>query len=164
MRGVNGVLHHRMRAYYLPMAGGGLLIVSSFLPWVLLGGHGVGGLPDSAAIWILGLGLAAITLAVLSVITRKNSRHPLLVVGLAALGIMFIAHQWMTRAISEQAWARSQAVAIVDEVKAVDPPRTTIGSGIYVGLIGAGVLVLFGLTIVLRTASRPYTVVEDDDV
>jgi hypothetical protein len=153
-----------MRAYYLPIAGGGLLIVSSFLPWVFLGERGVGGLPDSAAIWILGLGLAAITLAVLSVITRKNSRHPLLVVGLAALGIMFIAHRWMTRVISEQAWARSQAVAIVDEVKPVDPPTTRLGSGIYAGLAGASVLVLFGLTIVVRRASRPYTVQEEDDV
>lgn len=164
MSAVRGVLHHRMRAYYWPIAGGALLIVSAFLPWVFLGERGVGGIPDGSALWILALGVAAIALAVLSVITRKNSRHPLLVVGLVALGILFLAHQWMARAISEQAWARSQAVAIVDDVTPVDPPRTRIGSGIYVGLTGAGVLVLFGLTIVIRRAARVYTVPEEDDV
>lgn len=153
-----------MRAYYWAIGGGALLIVSAFLPWVFLGETGVGGVPDSAALWILGLGLAAILLATLSVITRKNSRHPLLVVGLAALGILFIAHQWMARAISEQAWAKSQAIAIVDQTRAVDPPKTSLGSGIYVGLSGAVVLVLFGLTIVVRKASSAYTVPEEDDV
>ncbi|MBI4475874.1 MAG: hypothetical protein HY654_01805 [Acidobacteria bacterium] len=164
MAGVRGVLHHRMRAYYVAIVGGSLLIVSAFLPWVFLGDAGAGGFPDGAALWILGLGFAAVTLAVLSVITRKNSRHPLLVVGLAALGIMFMAERWMARVISERAWARSQAVAIVDHTKAVDPPRTTLGSGLYVGLAGAAMLVLFGLTIVVRKASRPYSVPEDDDV
>ncbi len=164
MTAVDGVLRHRMRAYYWPIGGGALLIVAAFLPWVFLGEAGVGGVPDNAALWILGLGLAAIVLATLSVVTRKNSRHPLLVVGLAALGILFIAHQWMARAISEQAWARSQAVAIVDQTKAIDPPPTRLGSGIYVGLAGGAVLVLFGMTIVVRKASRPYRVQEEDDV
>ena len=35
---------------------------------------------------MLGLGILAAVLALLSVVTRKNSRHPLLLVGLAAFG------------------------------------------------------------------------------
>lgn len=161
---VPALVCHRMRAYYVAIGGGVLLVTSAFLPWVRLGDHPVGGVPDGAAWWVLGFGLAAITLATLSVITRKNSRHPLLVVGLGALGIMLTAEHWMARAVAEQAWARSQAVAIVDDVQAVDPPETARAPGVYIGLAGAAVLVLFGLTIVIKRASVPYAQPEDDDV
>src|SRR5688572_31381423 len=70
-----------MRAYYLPFVAGALLVVSAFLPWVVIGGVGVGGVPAASALWILALGVAAMILASLSVMTRKNSRHPLLLIG-----------------------------------------------------------------------------------
>ena len=154
--------HHRMRAYYLPFAAGALLVVSAFLPWVVHAGIGVGGVPSASALWILGLGIVAMVLAFLSVITRKNSRHPLLLVGLLALAIEFLAWQWMDRAITEQAWASAQARAIVEGGRALTPGATTAGAGLYLGIVASTVIVLFGLTIVVKRASQLYAPPEDD--
>jgi len=153
---------HRMRAYYVPFAAGALLAVSAFLPWVVHAGIGVGGVPAASALWILGLGIAAMTLAALSVITRKNSRHPLLLVGLVALAIQFLAWQWLRRSLAEQAWANAQARAIVEGGAAAAPGETTVGAGIYLGALAAILIVVFGLTIVLKKAARPYAAPEDD--
>jgi hypothetical protein len=38
-----------------------------------------------------------------------------------------------------------------------------MGSGVYLGFTGAVVLVLFGLTIVVKQVSTPYAAPEDDD-
>jgi hypothetical protein len=151
-----------MRAYFLPLVAGGLLAMSAFLPWMVHGGIGVGAVPSASALWILGLGLATMLLAVLSVITRKNSRHPLLLVGLVALAIEFLAWQWMQRSLSEQAWASAQARAIVEGGRAAAPGETTVGAGLYLGVVAAAVIVLFGLTIVVKRAGRPYAPPEDD--
>jgi hypothetical protein len=156
------IRHHRMRAYFLPLVAGGLLAVSAFLPWMVHGGIGVGGVPAASALWILGLGVAAMVLAVLSVMTRKNSRHPLLLVGLVALAIEFLAWQWLQRSITEQAWASSQARAIVEGGRAIAPGATTVGAGLYLGVLAAIVIVLFGLTIVVKKAAQPYAAPEDD--
>ena len=156
------IRRHRMRAYYLPLVAGGLLAASAFMPWVVQGGIGVGGVPSASALWILGLGLVAMVLASLSVMTRKNSRHPLLLVGLVALAIEFLAWQWMQRSLSEQAWATSQARAIVEGGRAIAPGATTIGAGLYLGVLASAVLVLFGLTIVVKKAGQPYAAPEDD--
>jgi hypothetical protein len=53
--------------------------------------------------------------------------------------------------------------AIVDNIEAPAVPTTAVGSGIYVGLAASIVLVLFGLTIVIKRASTPYARPEDDD-
>ena len=151
-----------MRVYYLPFAAGILLVVSAFLPWVMHAGIGFGAVPAASAVWVLGLGVAAMILAALSVVTRKNSRHPLLLVGLVALAIEFLAWQWMQRSVAEQAWASSEARAIVEGGRAVTPGATTVGSGLYLGIAAATVLVLFGLTIVVKKAARPYAPPEDD--
>ena len=79
-----------MRAYYFPAAAGVLLIISAFLPWMTVGDVPLGGIPDTAAWWVLGLGGLAVLLAGLSIWTRKNSRHPLLLVGLMAFAILFL--------------------------------------------------------------------------
>jgi hypothetical protein len=156
------VVHHRMRAYFVPLAAGGVLVVSAFLPSVVHGGTRVGGLPSVSAFWILGLGVAAMLLASLSVVTRKNSRHPLLLVGLASLAIEFLGWQWLRRAVAEQAWASSQAAAIVAGGTAPAPGVTTAGSGVYAGVAASIVIVLFGLTIVIKKAGSAYAVPEDD--
>ena len=104
-----------MRAYYIPAAAGVLLIVSAFLPWMYVGDVPLGGVPETAGIWIFGLGSLAVLLAGLSIWTRKNSRHPLLLVGLAAFAIMFLGYQWMSRTVRDAAWAQAQASAIVNE-------------------------------------------------
>jgi hypothetical protein len=153
---------HRMRAYFLPLAAGGLLALSAFLPWMVHGGIGVGGVPSASALWILALGVAAMVLAFLSVVTRKNSRHPLLLVGLVALAIEFLAWQWLQRSVTEQAWASAQARAIVEGGRVMAPGATTVGAGLYLGVVAAGVIVLFGLTIVVKKAAQPYAAPEDD--
>ena len=153
-----------MRGYYLPLVAGGVLAISSFLPWVTLGDDGFGSVPATSALWVLGLGLTASLLATLSIITRKNSRHPLLLVGLVASGIQFLAWQWLQRSVAEQAWASAQASAIVGDVTTASPPVATPGLGLYLGLPAAIAIAAFGLTIVFRQVTTPYAPVEDDDV
>jgi hypothetical protein len=153
-----------MRSYYIPITAGVLLIVSAFLPWMTLGSEAVGGVPDPAGLWILALGVAAVLLAGLSLWTRKNSRHPLLLVGLTSFAIMFLGYKWMSRAVRDTAWARAQARAIVEGVPAAEIPPTAVGFGIYLGLVAAVILVGFGLTIVIKKVPGPYARVEDDDI
>ncbi len=153
-----------MRAYYIPAAAGVVLIVSAFLPWMRVGDVSLGGVPETAGLWILGLGGLAVLLAGLSIWTRKNSRHPLLLVGLAAFAIMFLGYQWMSRTVRDAAWAQAQASAIVTGVPAGAAPEATVGPGIYLGTLAALTLVLFGLTIVVKRVPSAYAVPEDDDI
>ena len=153
-----------MRAYYIPAAAGVVLIVSAFLPWMRIGDVALGGVPETAGLWILGLGTLAVLLAGLSIWTRKNSRHPLLLVGLAAFAIMFLGYQWMSRTVRDAAWAQARASEIVNGVPAGAAPDATIGPGIYLGTLAAITLVLFGLTIVVQRVPSAYTVSQDDDV
>jgi hypothetical protein len=153
-----------MRAYYVPVAAGVLLIVSAFLPWLHVGDVSLGGVPDTAGWWVLGLGGLAVLLAVLSIITRKNSRHPLLLVGLTAFAIIFLGYQWMARTVRNSAWAQAQARSIVENIPVGAAPNVSMGPGIYLGLLAAIVLVGFGLTIVIKRVPRAYAVPEDDDI
>ena len=104
-----------MRGYYVPLVAGLILIASTFLPWVTIGGTTLRGMPNLPALWVAGLGAIAAVLATLSLITRKNSRHPLLVVGLFALGIMILTWRIFPRSVGERALSLSQALAIVGE-------------------------------------------------
>jgi hypothetical protein len=160
---VGGVFRPGMRVYFIPFAAGVALTISAFLPWVVVDGVSQRGVPDMTGLWIAGLGILSAVLAALSLITRRNSRHPLLVVGLAALGIMFLAWRILPRLADEQALTMSQAVAIVENTPLGQAPTTLVGSGIYLGLIAAVTLVGFGLTIVVRRAKQPYVVVDPDD-
>jgi hypothetical protein len=153
-----------MRAYYIPVLAGTLLFTSAFQPWMLVGDIAVGGVPETAGLWVAGLGVAAILLAALSIWTRKNSRHPLLLVGLASFSVLFLAYQWMLRSATEMAWARSQALAIVEDSPPGPQPDPAAGAGLYLGLTASVVLILFGLTIVVRRLPTPYAAVDDDDV
>jgi len=152
-----------MRAYFVPLVAGIVLAVSAFLPWVVVGDAVLKGVPDTAAIWVAGLGALAAVLAFLSLITRKNSRHPLLLVGLLSLGIMFLSWRIMPRSIGERALTMSQALAIVENTPGRAAPDALVGSGIYIGLIASAVIVAFGLTIVVRRVARPYVAAEADD-
>ena len=140
------------------------MIVSAFLPWMRVGNVALGGVPETAGFWILGLGALAVLLAGLSLWTRKNSRHPLLLVGLAAFAIMFLGYQWMSRTVRDATWAQAQASAIVNDVPPGAAPETAVGLGIYLGLVAATALVLFGLTIVVKRVPSAYAIPEDDDV
>jgi hypothetical protein len=153
-----------MRAYIVPLVAGLALAVSAFLPWVHIGEVDLSGVPDTTALWIVALGLLAAVLATLSLITRKNSRHPLLLIGLVALGLMFLSWRLAPRAVAERALTRSQALAIVENTPVASAPLAIAGIGIYLGLVAAGAIVGFGLTIVIKRAARPYIVEPDDDV
>jgi hypothetical protein len=159
----SGVFRKGMRAYFVPLAAGVALAASAFLPWVILGSVSMPGVPDVAALWIAGLGTLAAILAMLSLITRKNSRHPLLIIGLFALGIMFLSWRIMPRSAGERALTISQAFAIVENTPMTTAPAATVGVGIYLGLAASAVLVGFGLTIVVKRAAVPYAVESPDD-
>src|SRR5829696_4371537 len=118
-----------MRVYYIPAVAGLLLIVSAFLPWMRMGDVSLGGVPETAGLWILALGALAVVLAGLSIWTRKNSRHPLLLVGLAAFAIMFLGYQWMSRTVRDAAWAQARASEIVNDIPAGQAPHTAVGLG-----------------------------------
>jgi hypothetical protein len=104
-------------------------------------------------------------LAALSMITRRNSRHPLLVVGLLALGLTFLAWRIVPRSAEQGARTWAQALAIADGSSAASVPEThaLVGSGICLGLAAAVVIVCFGLTIVVKRVSQAYEVRESDD-
>ena len=162
MSGFQRVMTHRMRAYYVPIAAGVLLIVSSFLPWMFLGETRTRRRARSSRILDSGTRPPRRHACRPDIWTRKNSRHPLLVVGLAAFAITFLGYQWLSRSVHETAWARSQAQAIVENVPAKPPEATAVGFGIYLGMAAALVLVGFGLTIVVKQVPRPYATSEDD--
>jgi len=128
-----------------------------------VGGVSLRGVPGMAALWALGLGALSVVLATLSLITRRNSRHPLLVVGLAALGITYLSLQIMPRLAAEKALTASQALAIVEDRPPDSAPTALAGIGIYVGLGASAVLVAFGLTIVIKRASQPYVNADPND-
>lgn len=162
--GVRAMLRPGMRAYLIPLISGVALAVSAFLPWVVVEDVSMTGFPDVAALWVLGLGLLAAVLATLSMITRKNSRHPLLLVGLVALGILFLSWRIAPRTVASRVLTRSQAVAIVEHRPVGSVPEVFAGAGIYLGLVAACAIASFGLTIVVRRASHAYVVDPNDDV
>ena len=161
---IKRIISHSMRAYYFPLIAGIVLSVSTFMPWMVVGEEGLGGVPTISALWVLGLAMVAVLLATLSVITRKNSRHPLLVVGLVALGLILISGQWMEREAADRLWAQTQALAIVQggepAVTMIDP---TMALGGYLALSAATAIVLFGMTIIIKRVPAAYVVGEDDD-
>ena len=162
---VAGLFRPGMRGYFIALAAGMALCASAFLPWVVVGEVALRGVPDVAGLWIAGLGALAAVLATLSLITRKNSRHPLLVVGLAALSIMFLSWRIMPGLAGERALTVAQAFAIVENRPLAAAPTALAGSGIYLGLAAAVVLVGFGMTIVIKRVSQPHAVpAADDDV
>jgi hypothetical protein len=159
----SGIFRPGMRAYFVPLVAGLVLSISAFLPWVIVADVSIAGVPDVPGLWITGLGALAAVLALLSLVTRKNSRHPLLIVGLVSLGIMFLSWRILPRSAGERALTVSQAFAIVEGRPIGEAPVAAVGSGIYLGLIASVVIVSFGLTIVVRRAQTPYTVVSVDD-
>ena len=152
-----------MRTYFVPLLAGVALSVSAFLPWVVVADISLRGVPDVPGLWIAGLGALAAVLALLSLITRKNSRHPLLLIGLLSLGIMFLSWRILPRSAGDRALTVAQAFAIVEGHAVGETPTASAGSGIYIGLVASLIIVGFGLTIVVKRVQTPYTVVSADD-
>jgi hypothetical protein len=157
------VVRHPMRAYYVPIGAGLLLGASTFMPWIEVGEQRFGGVPDLAGLWVLGLAGLVIALAVASIVTRKNSRHPLLLVGLLAFGILFLSERLMERAASQQGWVTAQARAIVEGGSAAPALAPNMARGVRLGLGASTLIVLFGLTVVVKRAPQIYAEAEDDD-
>ena len=158
-----GIFRPGMRAYFIPLAAGVVLAASAFLPWVIVAGTSMTGIPDVAALWVAGLGALSAVLAMLSLITRKNSRHPLLIVGLFALGILLLSWRIMPATAGERALTISQAFAIVENTPMTTAPEAAVGVGIYLGLAASCVLVAFGMTIIVKRVSQPYVLADADD-
>jgi FtsH-binding integral membrane protein len=158
-----GIFRPGMRAYFIPFCAGVVLTASAFLPWVMVDRVAVTGIRDIWGMWVAGLGAIAAVLALLSLVTRRNSRHPLLVIGLCALGLMLLSWRIMPRMAGERAYTIAQAFAIVENRPVSAAPAAAAGIGIYFGLAASAVLVLFGLTIVVKRAAQPYVVTSPDD-
>jgi hypothetical protein len=78
---------------------------------------------------------------------------------------MFLSWRIMPRLAGERALTVSQAFAIVENRPLAAAPAALAGSGIYLGLAAAVVLVGFGMTIVIKRVSQPHAVpTPDDDV
>jgi hypothetical protein len=164
--GITGIFRPGMRAYFIPLVAGVVLAASAFLPWIIISDvsmNGTADFPGAPGLWIAGLGTSAVVLAFLSLITRRNSRHPLLLVGLVALGITFLSWRILPRTTGEHALTISQAFAIVENTPMAAAPDVAAGSGIYLGLLASCAIVGFGLTIVVRRAGTTYPVVSPDD-
>ena len=160
---MDGIFRPGMRAYFVPLVAGILLTTSVFLPWVIVGDVSIAGWPNVEAMWVAGLGVLAIVLAALSIITRKNSRHPLLLIGLFALGVTFLSWRILPSAAGERAKTMAQAFAIVDDMPAAPAAEAVVGIGISLGIAASLALVAFGLTIVVKRASQVYVVSSPDD-
>jgi hypothetical protein len=160
---MRGIFSPGMRGYFIPLTAGIVLAASAFLPWVIVGSVSMAGVPDVAALWVAGLGALAAVLAMLSLITRRNSRHPLLIIGLFALGITFLSLRIMPRTAGERASTVAQAFAIVENTPMGAAPVANVGVGLYLGLAASCALVAFGMTIVVKRASQPYITVDPDD-
>ena len=160
---VRGTIRHPMRAYYLPIAAAVLLGASTFMPWIAVDTPR-GGAPGIAGLSVLGLAIMAVVLSGLSIATRKNSRHPLLLVGLFAFGVLLLTERLMVRSASQQGWAAAQARAIVDGVAMSPVVEPVMAPGAYLGLTAATLIALFGLTVVFKRAPQIYANPEDDDV
>src|ERR1700730_2069709 len=63
MTPAGGIFRPGMRGYFIPFIAGLVLAVSAFLPWVIVGGQSLAGVPDVWAIWVAGLGALAAVLA-----------------------------------------------------------------------------------------------------
>jgi hypothetical protein len=163
---IRGITRHPMRAYCWPIAAGVVLAGSAFMPWISVGTQQFGGVPDMAGLWVLVCAILTIVLAGLSITTRKNSRHPLLLVGLCAFGILFLAEQLMQRSAAQQGWSTAQARAIVQGGPARATAEPNVAPGAYVGLGAATAISLFGLTVVFKRGPRLHAAPAptDDDV
>ena len=160
---MRGIFRPGMRAYFVPLVAGLVLAASAFLPWVIVGTVSIAGVPDVEAMWVAGLGVIAAVLAMLSLITRRNSRHPLLIIGLFALGITFLS--WPHHAARRRRARQDDRAGVRDRRRHARWPRQSaaVGIGLYLGMVASLALVAFGLTIVIKRASQPYIVAPADD-
>ena len=76
---------------------------------------------------------------------------------------MFLSWRIIPQTAGDRALTISQAFAIVEGTPMGAAPYAAVGVGIYLGMVAASVLVLFGLTIVFKRVAQPYAVADKDD-
>lgn len=125
------------RPYHLALVGCVALVAAAFLPWLRLGDLGLAGIPDPAGFFVLALGVLGLLLSLVSILTRRDTRPGLVLVGLA--GLTTLAVVWFTgpATIADRAQARAEAVALVDNVPIQPVPPVGVGVGLVLGLAGA---------------------------
>lgn len=130
-----------MRSSILSLVGSIALAVAAFLPWLRLGDIGLAGIPDPVGFFVLALGLVGVILTLIKMFARSETRHWLVLVGLASLTALIVV--WLTgpRTIEDRAQAHAEAVAIVDNVAAQPVPSVRVGYGLVLGLLGAALVI-----------------------
>lgn len=136
----------RGRTPLIGLAGSIVLAVVPFLPWLRLGEVGVTGMPDPAGFFVLALGTVGCALAAVDVISARDMRQWLFLVGLAALTALVVVWWTGPDTIADRALARAQALAIVDKVSFQPPPPVRVGLGLVVGIAAAVVVLVVGAT------------------
>jgi hypothetical protein len=130
----------------LALIGGAALATSPFLPWVRIGSVLMKGIPDPAALFVLALGLAALVVSVVSAISRRRAPYALLLIGLAALTTLAVVWRTGPAAVALRAQARAEAVALVDNVPVQPVPAVSAAAGLYVGIAGALLVAVVGIS------------------
>jgi hypothetical protein len=141
-----------VRAVYLvSLVGSAALAASAFLPWLRIGEVGLTGVPDPAGFFIVGVGVLGVLLSALGLWSRRDPRQVLVLAGLAGLTTLAVVWRSGPLTIAERAQARSEAIAIVDNVAPPAVPPVGVGFGLFVGLLGAGAIAAAGLTVLRET-------------
>lgn len=94
---------------------------------------------------MLGLGLLGFALSLISLVTRRDTRQALLLVGLAGLTTLVVVWQTGPRTIADRAQARAEAVALVDNVAVQPAPAVRLGAGLLIGLAASAAVAGVGL-------------------
>ena len=143
-----------MRFSILSLIGSIAVAASAFLPWLRLGDVGLPGIPDPAGFFVLALGIFGLLLSGVAAFTRRDVRPWLVLVGLAGLTTLIVVWRTGPSTIADRALSRAEAVSIVDGVPIQPVPPVRVGSGVFVGLAGAALIVAAGVRRA-RTGDRP---------
>jgi hypothetical protein len=138
----------------LSLGGSAALAISAFLPWLRLGDIGLRGVPDPAGFFVLGVGTLGVLLAVVSLLTTRQTGQVQVLVGFAGLTTLGVV--WLTgpATIAARALARAEAVSLVDNVALQPPPAVGIGVGLLLGLSAALIVAAAGVASVWSSDSR----------
>jgi len=134
------------RDYLVSLTGCVVLGASAFLPWLRLGEVGLPGVPDPAGFFVLGLAVVGTLLSVVGIVSGRNTRQGLVLVGLAGLTTLAVVWYNGAATIADRAQARAEAVAIVDNVPIAPVPAVHTAVGLLIGLAGAASVAAVGLS------------------
>jgi hypothetical protein len=125
------------RHYLASLLGSIAMSASAFLPWLRIGEVGLPGIPDPAGYFLLGLGALGVLLSALALVSGRNTKYGLVLVGLAGVTTLVVVWYSGAATIADRAQARAEAVAIVDNVPVTPVPPVHTAFGLILGLAGA---------------------------